>query len=86
MTWPIIPTITATNIRTVTETMAVGNTMGVRVIPGDKLDGNTAQTPGMDARQRSILLALEPRRSGLEPLRSIRMPRPARIITAISEA
>lgn len=25
-------------------------TSGVRVIPGDQLDGNTAQTPGMDRK------------------------------------
>ena len=30
---------------------------GVRVIPGNRLDANTAQTPGMDRRPRSTLPA-----------------------------
>jgi hypothetical protein len=37
---------------------------GVRVIPGHTLDPNTAQTPGMNRKLPSILLASVRRKSG----------------------
>ena len=59
---------------------------GVRVISGDRLDPNTAQTPGM-FRQAAINHArVGAQKSGPEPSRSSRTPRPARIITGRSKA
>ena len=62
-------------------------THGVKVIPGDQLDPNTAQTSGMD-RAAAINFA----RVGAQkiwapvPSRSTRMRRPARTTTGISKA
>jgi hypothetical protein len=53
---------------------------GVRVIPGDSLDSNTAQTPGMNRAAAINLAGLGRRKSGPARCISTPMPRPARII------
>ena len=50
---------------------------GVRVIPADRLDPNTAQTPGMDRRRPSISPASALASCGPERCTSMRMPRRA---------
>ena len=59
---------------------------GVRVIPGNSLDGNTAQTPGMDRKA-----AINAPRVGAQKIWAGTVaiqptPRPARITTAHSKA
>ena len=60
---------------------------GVRVIPGNSLDGNTPQTAGMDRKAAiNFALASARRRSGPARSRSSPMQRPARITMARSKA
>jgi len=50
---------------------------GVRVVAGDRLDPNTAQTPGMDRKAAITSPASARANCGLAPCTSTRMPRPA---------
>jgi diguanylate cyclase (GGDEF)-like protein len=59
---------------------------GVRVIPADRLDPNTAQTPAWIARPRSPSRARARRSCGPAPCTSIRTRRPAHTTTARSRA
>ena len=55
---------------------------GVRVIPGDSLDTNTPQTPGMNRAAAINRRGSARRRSGPAPSTSTPTPRPARTTTA----
>jgi uncharacterized RmlC-like cupin family protein len=57
-------------------------TNGVRVIPGDSLDANTAQTPGMSRAAAANLARVGARKLWAVRCRLSQTPRPARIITA----
>ena len=59
---------------------------GVKVIPGDQLDTNTAQTPGMNRAAAINSPASARKRSGPARSQSTPTPRPARTITARSKA
>ena len=59
---------------------------GVRVIPGNSLDGNTAQTPGMDRKAAINFARVGAQKIWAGTVSIHTTPRPARIITARSRA
>jgi uncharacterized RmlC-like cupin family protein len=59
---------------------------GVRVIPGNQLDANTAQTPGMDRKAAINFARVGAQKLWAGTVHIHPMQRPARIITGILKA